>query len=104
MIGRTIDPASMNRAQLKKFDEHQVLMEEYKDREKLLQVSKTFWIVKAMDLVPGHLCERLGVQKVALSYVIHEPATPPATLPQQNDNAHPDMTTAENMEDKSWMN
>ena len=48
-----------------------------------------------MDLVPSHLHERLGVQKVALSYVICENATPLAILPQQNDNTHPDMTTAE---------
>ena len=48
-----------------------------------------------MDLVPGHLRERLGVQKVALSYVICENAMPPAVLPQQNDNNNPDMTTTE---------
>ena len=90
-----IDPASMNRARLKKFDAHCVLMEEHKDPEKLPQVSKTFGIVKAMDLVPGHLHEKLGVKKIALSYVIRQPSTPPALLPQQNDNAHPDMTTAE---------
>ena len=70
-------------------------MDEHKDPEKLPQVSKTFGIVKAMDLVPGHLRERLGVQKVALSYVIRENATPPAILPQQNDVDNPDMTTAE---------
>ena len=67
MIGWTINPASMNRARLKKFDEHHSLMEEHEDPEKLPQVSKTFGIVKAMDLIPGHLHERLGVQKVALS-------------------------------------
>ena len=33
MIGRTIDPASMNRARLKKFDEHHVLINEHKDPE-----------------------------------------------------------------------
>ena len=48
-----------------------------------------------MDLVPGHLRKRLGVQKVALSYVIWENATPPAMLPQQNDVDNPDMTTTE---------
>ena len=93
MIGRTINPASMNQARLKKFDEHRVLMEEHKDPVKLSQVSKTFGVVKAMDLVPGHLRKRLGVQTVALSYVICEKATPLAVLPQQNDNEHPDMTT-----------
>ena len=90
MIGRTIDPASMNQARLKKFDAHQ-----HKDPEKLPQVGKTFGIMKVIDSVPGHLRKRLRVQKVALSYVIREPSTPPAILPQQNDNAHPDMTTAE---------
>ena len=33
MIGQMIDPASMNRARLKKFDEHRILMEEHKDPE-----------------------------------------------------------------------
>ena len=88
----------MNRARLKKFDEHRALIEEHKDPEKLPQVSKTFGIVKAMDLIPGHLRERLGVKKVALSYIIRENATPPAVLPQQNDNNNPDMTTTEKYE------
>ena len=85
MIGQTIDAASMNRARLKKFDEYRVLMDKHKDPEKLPQVSKTFGIVKAMDLAPGHLRERLGVQKVALSYVIRKNATPPVMLPQQTE-------------------
>ena len=48
-----------------------------------------------MDLIPSHLHERLGVQKVTLSCVIRKSATPPAILPQKKDNANPDMTTAE---------
>ena len=53
MIGRTIDPASMIQARLKKFNEHRVLMEEHKDPEKLPQVSKAFGKVKAMDWSPA---------------------------------------------------
>ena len=38
--------------------------------------------MKALDLVPSHLRERLGVQNVSLSYVIRDNATP-NTIPEQ---------------------
>ena len=53
-IGRNIDQHTMNRARLKKFEAHQLLIEEHNDPEKLPVVSKTMGIVKAMDLVPSH--------------------------------------------------
>ena len=86
MIGRNIDHHTMNRERLKLFDAHRLLIKQHEDPEKLPQVSKTFGIVKAMDLVPGHLRERLGVRGVALSYVIREPSAPPA-LPAQAANS-----------------
>ena len=38
----------------------------------MLVVSKTFGIMKAMDLIPNHLRDRLGVKKVSLAYVIRD--------------------------------
>ena len=85
MIGREINSDTMSRFRIKKFDIHRLLMEDHEDPEKLQVVSKTFGIVKAMDIVPSHLRDRLGVRKVPLSYVIREIANPGnAPLPMAN--------------------
>ena len=85
MIGRAINADTMSRSRIKKFDTHRLLMEDHEDPEKLQVVSKTFGIVKAMDIVPSHLRDRLGVRKVPLSYVIRETAdTGNAPLPMAN--------------------
>lgn len=72
MIGRPIDHDSLNRMRLKALERHSVLMTDHEDPEKLPIVSKTFGIVKAMDLVPGHLRDRLGSRQVPLSYIIRD--------------------------------
>ena len=77
LISRPIGHDSLNRARLKGFERHSILMTEHEDPEKLPVVSKTFGIVKAMDLVPGHLRDRLGSRKVPLAYVIRENVQPP---------------------------
>ena len=59
MIGRDIDSTSMSRARLKEFDARKRLIDDHEDPERLPQVSKTFGIIKAMDLGPGHLREQL---------------------------------------------
>ena len=89
MIGREINIHTMNRERLKKFELHKKLVDEHEDPERLPQVSKTFGIIKAMDLVPGHLRERLGLDKVALSYVIRDDETPPALENQENTAENP---------------
>ena len=86
MIGRSITQLSMAGARLKKFDAHNLLVSEHEDPEKLPVVSKSFGIMKAMDLVPSHLRERLGVRKVALSYVIRTTVAP-APIPVQANNS-----------------
>jgi len=63
---------------LKAFERHSILMNHHEDPEKLPVVSKTFGIVKAIDIVPGHLCDRLGSSKVPLAYVIRDIVQPPA--------------------------
>ena len=82
MIGRAITSDTMSRERIKKFETHRILMEDHEDPEKLQVVSKSFGIIRAMDMVPSHLRDRLGVRKIPLSYVIRETAdTGNAPLP-----------------------
>ena len=76
MIGRAITSDTMSRERIKKFETHRILMEDHEDPEKLQVVSKSFGIIRAMDMVPSHLRDRLGVRKIPLSYVIRENANP----------------------------
>ena len=76
MIDRDVTPQSLSRIRLKKYEAHRALVEQHEDPEKLPVASRTFSIMKALDLVPSHLRERLGVQNVSLSYVIRDNATP----------------------------
>ena len=52
-----------------------------------------------MDLVPGHLRERLGLEKVALLYIIRKEATPPALQNQVNTADNPNSATGPNYDD-----
>lgn len=78
LIGRQIDQVSMNRMRLRFYDDHKKIVDAYEAPEKLQPVSKSFGIIRAMDIVPSHLRERLGVRDVALSYVIRELENPGA--------------------------
>ena len=86
MVGREINYDSLNRLRLKAFERHSILMTDHEDPEKLPVVSKTFGIVKAMDLVPGHLRDRLGSRNIPLSYIIRDEVTPPALRPLKLDD------------------
>ena len=77
LISRPIEQDSLNSLRLKAFERHSILMTDHEDPEKLPVVSKTFGIVKAMDLVPGHLRDRLGSRKVPRAYVIRDEVQPP---------------------------
>ena len=58
------------------FEQHKKLISEHKDPEKMPSVDKSFGIIRAMDLLPSHLRDRLGVRKVPLSYVIRSDEAP----------------------------
>ena len=64
MIGRNINHDSSNRLRLKAFERHSILLTDHEDPEKLPVVSKTFGIVKTIDLVPGNLRDRLGSRNI----------------------------------------
>ena len=61
---------TLSRIRLKLVGQLSKLIEEHGDPIKLLSVDKSFGIVRAMDLLPSHLCDILGMVKVFLSYVI----------------------------------
>ena len=83
LISRPLTHEALSRRRLRLFQEHAQIIEDHEDPEQLPVVSKTFGIVKAMDLVPGHFRDRLGVRKIALSYVIRNDPNPPALEAQE---------------------
>ena len=88
MIGRTITHDSLNRARLRALEQHKLLIDGHDDPERLPEVSRSFGIMKAMDLVPSHLRDRLGVNKVPLSYVIRTDMAGGTLEPQVNGELH----------------
>ena len=51
-------------SRLKKFLRHEGLVKDHEDPENLPVVSRTFGIMKSIDLVPTHLRDRLGTRKI----------------------------------------
>ena len=76
LIGRQISQDALSRDRLKMFEQHKKLISEHKDPEKMPSVDKSFGIIRAMDLLPSHLRDRLGVRKIPLSYVIWSDEAP----------------------------
>ena len=81
MVGRNVNPEALSRLRLREFENHKRAIEEHEDPEPMPQVSKVNGIMKALDLIPIHLRERIGTRKVSLSYVIRENANPPNLQP-----------------------
>ena len=77
MVGRGISPESLSRDRLREFENHKRAIDEHEDSESMPPVSKVNGIMKALDLIPIHLRERIGTRKVSLSYVIRKDANPP---------------------------
>ena len=76
MIGRGLIQDALNRNRLKIFEQHYELVTEHKDPDKMPGIDKSFGIIKAMDLLPSHLRDRLGIRQVPLSYIICENEAP----------------------------
>ena len=85
MLGRPITLDSLSRVRLREFEQHQLTIDEHEDPESIPSISKTFGIMKALDMVPNHLRERIGTRKVALKYVIRDNQNP-AGLENLQDN------------------
>ena len=60
-IGRTIEPACLNRARLREFKAHRTMVENHNNPESLLGISKLYSIMKYLDQVPTYLSEVFGL-------------------------------------------
>ena len=72
MIGHPIDPNSLSTNRLKQLKHHRTTIKNHNNPDSLPEVSKLFGITKVIDMFPAFLREKLGVNNVALSYVIRE--------------------------------
>ena len=72
IIGRPIYPNSLSTNQLKQLKHHRTTIENHNNPDSLPEVIKSFRIMKSIDMFPTFLCDKLGVNNVALSYVIQE--------------------------------
>ena len=79
--GRTIDTAILNRLRLKEFKLHKSAVDNHQEPDSLPDISKSFTVIKYLDHLPTYLRDVLGVDGIALSYVIRENAIPPNPLP-----------------------
>ena len=76
LIGRPIEAESLSRDRLCQFEKHQQTIENHDDPENMPEILKSFGIMKALDMFPMHLRERIGARSVALSYVIRDNVNP----------------------------
>ena len=76
LIRRPITADSLSRNRLRQFEQHQITIEDHTEPETLPVISKTFGIMRALDILPTHLRERIGNQKVALLYIIRDDSDP----------------------------
>ena len=76
LLGRAITADGLNRDRLKLFEQHQATVKDHQEPENLPPVSKTFGIMKALDVLPNYLRERIGNRKIALVYVIRDNEVP----------------------------
>ena len=70
MIGHPIDPNSLSTNRLKQLKHHRKTIKNHNNPDSLPEVSKSFDIMKAINMFPTFLCEKIEVNNVALSYVI----------------------------------
>ena len=72
----------LSRNRLKELKKHKEGVKNHDDLHKFPELSKTFTIMKMLDQFLTYLCEKHGVQGIALSYVrIREEPDIPAVLP-----------------------
>jgi len=83
-IGRQLDAVSLSDTRLVTFRRHLETVESHDDPKTFPQIGKTFRIMKMWERFPTFLEEKLGVNGIALAYVIRETAQRPAVLPPQD--------------------
>mmetsp|Transcript_9778 Transcript_9778/g.13827 ORF Transcript_9778/g.13827 Transcript_9778/m.13827 type:complete len:199 (-) Transcript_9778:383-979(-) len=86
ILNRPPNADALSRNRLRLFEQYQTTIKEHKEPEQMQQVSKSFGIMKAIDIFPIHLRERIGTRKIALVYVIHNNETPERLESLQSNN------------------
>ena len=64
MIGRPIDTNPLSTNRLKQLNHHKTTIDNHNNPDYLPEVSKPFGIMKAIDMFPDLLCEKLGVNNM----------------------------------------
>ena len=85
-IGRQPDALNLSATRLVAFRRHLETVESHDDPKSFPQIGKTFGIMKMLEQFPTFLEEKLGVNGIALAYVIRENAVRPGVLPAQDRN------------------
>ena len=80
-IGRNITTESLNRDRLREFQRHHEMVENHTEPDSLPELSKSFTVQKFLDQLPTYLREMMGVNNVALAYVIRDTNVLPVVLP-----------------------
>ena len=88
LVGCGLSQDALNRERLKIFEQHYKLITEHNNPDKMPEIDESFGIIKAMDLLPSHLRDRLGIRKVPLSYAICLDEVP-VTLENLDPNIRP---------------
>jgi len=81
MMGRDITPQSMSLRRLDSFKQHKEPVDNHGDPEGFPAISKNFGIIKVLEQFPTYLEEKIGVTKIALSYVIRATVQSPVVMP-----------------------
>ena len=80
-IGRNITTESLNMDRLREIQRHYEMIKNHTEPDSLPELSKSFTVQKFLDKLPTYLREMMGVNNVALVYVIRETRVLPVTLP-----------------------
>ena len=81
-VGRdTITADMLTKMRLREFRNHQNVVDNHIDPDSLPEISKTFTLAKFLDQFPTYLRDLMGVDKVALSYIVRDNDVPPSSLP-----------------------
>ena len=86
LTGRVVTTAILTRTHLNLMKKHKATVDNHSEPDSLPEISKSFTVMKFLDQLPTYLKDILGVNGVALSYVIREDADPPNPLPTLRPN------------------
>ena len=80
-IGREATAVTLSKTRLAEFKTHRETVKDHDDPDGLPPISKTYGIMKLLEHFLTYLESRLGMNSIALAYMIQENATPALPLP-----------------------